>query len=79
MPEFEVRVGSGDLYQESTGLAGHRITAKGDRSPVAPALAWVVQSHFGVLATVADCQDPELLLKIRGVLDCAGLGLCTCL
>jgi hypothetical protein len=32
-----------------------------------------LQSHFGVLVTVADCHDPDLLVKIRGVLDAAGL------
>ena len=31
LPELEVRIGSDELYQDSTGLAAHRITAKGDR------------------------------------------------
>lgn len=73
LPDFEVRVGSDELYQDGTGLAGHRVTEKGDRGRFAPTFAWVLQSHFGVLATVAHCQDPDLLLKIRGVLDDAGL------
>jgi hypothetical protein len=73
LPDFEVRIGSDELYQDSTGLAGHRISAKGDRGPFAPTFAWVLQSHFGVLATVADCQDPDLLSRIRSVLGDAGL------
>ena len=73
LPEYEVRLGSDELYQDSTGLIGHRITAKGDLRPFAPTFAWVLLSHFGVLATVADRPDPDLLVKIRGVLDDAGL------
>ena len=33
----------------------------------------MLQSHFGVLATVTDCLDTDLLVKIRTVLDDAGL------
>jgi len=33
----------------------------------------VLQSHFGVLATVKDCVDPNLLARIRTVLNEAGL------
>jgi hypothetical protein len=72
LSDFEVRRGSTELYQDSTGLVGHRITAKGDLRPFAPTLAWVVLSHFGDLATVAGCEHPELLVKICGVLEVSG-------
>jgi hypothetical protein len=66
---YQVQRGSTELYQDSTGLVGHRVTAKGDTRPFAPTLAWVLLSHFGDLATVKDCHEPELLAKICGVLD----------
>lgn len=40
---------------------------------IASALAWILLSHFGELATVTDCHDPELLAKIRDVLEDFGL------
>jgi hypothetical protein len=70
---YEVRPGSTELYQDSTGLAEYRITAKGDSRPVAPTLAWILLSHFGDLATVKGCPDPELIAKIRSVLEDFGL------
>jgi hypothetical protein len=73
LARYEVRLGSDELYQDSTGLAHHRVTAKGDSGPFAPTLAWILFSHFGVLATVKDCHDPKLLAKIRGVLEDFGL------
>ena len=73
LAEYEVRLGSTELYQDSTGLVGHRVTVKGDVRRYAPTLAWVLLSHFGDLATVKDCQELELLAKIRGVLEEFGL------
>ena len=70
---YEVRHGSTELYQDSTGLVGHRVIAKGDVRPFAPTLAWILLSHFGDLATVKDCHEPELLAKICGVLEEFGL------
>lgn len=70
---YEVRRGSTELYQDSTGLVGHRVTAKGDVRPFAPTLAWVLLSHFGDLATVKDCQESELLAEICRVLGAFGL------
>jgi hypothetical protein len=69
----EIRAASPELYQDSTGLAHYRVTAKGDSRPFAPALAWIRLSHFGDLATVKDCHDPQMLAKIRGVLEEFGL------
>jgi hypothetical protein len=70
---YEVRAGSPELYQDSTGLVHYRVIAKGDSGRLAPTFAWVLLSHFGDLATVKDCHDPELLTKIRSVLDDFGL------
>lgn len=70
---YEVQPGSPELYQDSTGLAHCRIAAKGDSGPFAPSLAWILLSHFGDLATVKDCHDPELLAQIRSVLEDFGL------
>ncbi len=70
---YEVRTASPELYQDSTGLTHYRVTAKGDLRPFAPTLAWILLSHFGDLATVKDCQDQELLTKIRSVLEDFGL------
>jgi hypothetical protein len=70
---YEVRPGSTELYQDSTGLAEYRITAKGDSKPFAPSLAWILLSHFGDLATVKDCHDLKLLAQIRSVLEDFGL------
>jgi hypothetical protein len=71
--EYEVRVGSTELYQDGSGMAEYRVTEKGDRRPLAPVFAWIVASHFGRLVTIADCHDPELLSKIRIVLEALGL------
>jgi hypothetical protein len=71
LAKYKVSAASPELYQDSTGLAGYRITADGGwRSP---ALAWVLLSHFGKLATVKDCQDLDLLADIRGALEGDGL------
>lgn len=70
---YEVRRGSTELYQDSTGLVGHQVTARGDLRPFAPTLAWVVLSHFGDLATVQDCDDEQLLNTICDVLKECGL------
>jgi hypothetical protein len=70
---YEVRAASPELYQDSTGLSDYRVTAKGDSRPFALALAWILLSHFGDLATVKDCYDPEMLAKIRSVLEDFGL------
>lgn len=66
---YDVGSGSPELYQDGTGLAHYRVTAKGDLRPFAPTLAWIVLSHFGELATVKECQDQELLTKILGALQ----------
>lgn len=66
---YEVRRSSAELYQDSTGLVDYRITAKGDSGPFASTLAWVLLSHFGDLATVKDCPDPDLTDKIRSILE----------
>jgi hypothetical protein len=70
---YEITAAGPELYQDSTGLAHYRVTAKGDKRPFADALAWIVLSHFGDLATVKDCHDPDLLTKIRRVLEDFGL------
>ena len=67
------RHGSTELYQDSTGLVEYRITAKGDSRPFARTLAWILLSHFGDLATVKDCPDPELIAKVRSILEDFGL------
>jgi hypothetical protein len=72
LASYDVRRGSTELYQDSTGMVGHRVTAKGDSGPFAPPLAWVLLSHFGDLATVSKCHDPELLANICGVLEDLG-------
>jgi hypothetical protein len=69
----EVSTASTELYQDSTGTAGYRVTEKADTGPFASALAWILLSHFGYLATVKDCHDLELLAKIRSVLEAFGL------
>lgn len=70
---YEVRRSSTELYQDGTGLVDYRITAKGDSGPLASTLAWVLLSHFGALATVKDCSDPDLIDKIRTLLEDFGL------
>jgi hypothetical protein len=70
---YEVRAASPELYQDSTGLAHFRITAKGESGVRSPTLAWILLSHFGNLATVKGCQDPELLTEICRVLGEIGL------
>jgi hypothetical protein len=45
LDEYEIRAGSPELYQDSTGLVSFRVTAKGDSGPFAPTLAWIVLSH----------------------------------
>jgi len=66
---YEIAAAGPQLYQDSTGLARYRVTVKGDRRPFAAALAWIVLSHFGNLATVSSCHDREMLAKIRGALE----------
>ena len=70
---YEIQSGGPNLYQDSTGLAHYRVAAKGDKGLFAAALAWIVLSHFGSLAAVKDCYDPEPLTKIHGVLEEFGL------
>lgn len=70
---YEVRAGSPELYQDSTGLVHYRILAKGGSGRLAPTFAWILLSHFGDLATVKDCHDPELSASIREVLTDFGL------
>lgn len=70
---YEVRRPEPNWYQDSTAMADYRVTAKGDSKPFAAALAWILLSHFGDLATVKDCHDPALLAKIRGALEDFGL------
>jgi len=60
---YEVKAGSPELYQDSTGFVDFRVCAKGESGPFAPTLAWIVLSHFGMLATVVDCQDSDLLAR----------------
>jgi hypothetical protein len=69
LDQYQVKVGSPELYQDSTGFVNFRVTTKGDSGPFAPALAWIVLSHFGKLATVIDCQDPDLLARLAKLLD----------
>jgi hypothetical protein len=71
--QHEIRSASTELYQDSTGMAGYLVTKKGDTGPFASPLAWILLSHFGVLATVKDCHDLELLAQIRRVLEGFGL------
>jgi hypothetical protein len=59
--------------KDSTALVDYRVSAKGDSGPFAPALAWIVLSHFGMLATVVDCQDSDLLARIARLLENLGL------
>jgi hypothetical protein len=73
LASYEVQCGTTELYQDSTGMVGHRVTAKGDLRPLAPTLAWVLLSHFGDLATVKGCHDPKLLANVRRVLEDLGL------
>ena len=70
---YEVQAGSPELYQDSTGWVHLRVTAKGDSGPFAPALAWIVLSHFGKLVTVTYAQDSELLDRIAQLLENLGL------
>lgn|ERR1700722_2348724 len=70
---YEVKAGSPELYQDSTGFVHFRITAKGDSGPFAHTLAWIVLSHFGKLATITDCQDTELLTRVEQLLENLGL------
>lgn len=66
---YEIQAASPEMYQDSTGLAHYRVTAKGESKPFSATLAWILLSHFANLATVKDCHDPQLLAKIRGVLE----------
>jgi hypothetical protein len=70
---YEVNAGSPELYQDSTGFVDFRVTAKDDSGPFAHALAWIVLSHFGILATVVDCEDSDLLARIARLLENLGL------
>lgn len=70
---YEVSTVSPLMYQDSTGMTSYRVSPKGDRRPFASPLALIVLSHFGELATVKDCQDPELLTRIRDILQDSGL------
>ena len=70
---YEVRTSNPDWYQDGTGLVGYRVTAKGDSGPFAPALAWVLLSRFGDLATLKGCDDPELLARLSSELEHSGL------
>jgi hypothetical protein len=73
LDEYEIRAASPELYQDSTALVDYRISAKGDSGPFAPALAWIVLSHFGTLATVVDCPDSDLLARLARLLENLGL------
>jgi hypothetical protein len=66
LPTYKVETHSPELYQDGTGLVESRIT-----QPDAPdsALAWVLLSHFEGLATVARCEDSQLLTAIREVFE----------
>jgi hypothetical protein len=70
---YEVKAGSPELYQDSTGFVDFRVTAKGDSGPFAHALAWIVLSHFGKLVTVTDCANSELLDRIAHLFENLGL------
>jgi hypothetical protein len=70
---YEVGISNPDWYQDGTGLVSYRVTAKGDSGPFAPALAWVLLSRFGHLATVKGCDDPELLARLGSELSHFGL------
>jgi hypothetical protein len=70
---YEVQTSNPDWYQDGTGLVGFRVTAKGDLGPFATALAWILLSRFGILATVKGCDDPELLAQLCGELEHFGL------
>jgi hypothetical protein len=73
LEDYEIRASSLDLYQDSTGMVSFRVTAKGEATPVAPTLAWIVLSHFGNLATVIDCQDLALRSRTGRFLEEFGL------
>lgn len=69
LPAYKVDTHSPELYREGTGLVESRIT-----HPDAPdrALAWVLLSHFEGLATVAKCEDAELLTELCQLLKKLG-------
>ena len=69
---YEVRTSNPDWHQDGTGLVGYRVTAKGDSRPFATALAWILLSRFGTLATIKGCDDPELLARLCSELDTSG-------
>jgi hypothetical protein len=66
---YRVETLSPELYQDGTGLVESRITRA---SAPDRALAWVLLSHFEGLATVARCEDPQLLSAICQIFE--GLG-----
>ena len=73
LAEYEVRTSNPDWYQDGTGLVGYRVSAKGDSGPFATALAWILLSRFGTLATVKGCDNPELLARLCSELEHFGL------
>ena len=73
LDDYEVAVGSPELYQDSTGFVSFRVTAKGDSGPFAPTLGWIVLSHFGKLATVIHCHDFNLLARLAQLVETLGL------
>lgn len=53
-------------------MIDYRITTKDNTGPFASTIGWILLSHFGNLATVKDCTDPELIGKILSVLKDSG-------
>lgn len=74
LPDFQVSTSSTAVYQDGTGLVECRVTRKEVQlSHSLDAVAWIVLSHFGHLATIAGCQDPILESRIRAALKDCGL------
>jgi hypothetical protein len=71
---YKVQTASLGLYQDGTGLTHFRITlptpaSSSVASSTDGTLAMALLSHFGDLATIEQCSDPELLAEIRSVLE----------
>lgn len=73
LPKYAVKTLSPSVYQDGTGLAECRICVK-DTDPKLKlqTVALVLLSHFGGLATIADCDDPTLLTTVRSMLEALG-------
>jgi len=67
---YKIKCLGPDVFQDGTGLTQCWVLPRtADPRTVDGALASVMLSHFGDLATIRDCKDPELFERIRGVLE----------